>query len=565
MPRSIVLLASVVLVIAGGAAVSSPPAAAAYPPPVIEPPANWTDLIRPYFARTYHVATDGAGCGAEPGRTISAGDIFTRFEPSRAVAASNDLNQIYAWYAAAKSDIDGRWGCTVEGTSPWLSILARDVGGQLVSGQTWPTKIAVVIVGYHFPEVSFYRQGFGPLLAELDPTRVAAPALASTSIAVVPARLLDSRRGSSTIDGLHAGTGLRPGGSVTAVVVAGRGRVDKAATAVVLNVTVTDSPSDGFVTLYGCGTFPPTASNLNWTARSTVANLVVTSIGVDGKVCLYTSAATHLIVDVAAQFASSSSFVPIVPARLLESRPALSTVDGLSNAFGKLATGSVTVLQVAGRGGIPRDAASAVLNLTATEPEGDGFVTIYPCGAPRPIASALNFATGRTNATAAFAPLAADGSICVFASFSTHLVIDAIGAFLLDSLYVPLQPARLLESRAGLSTVDGRYNDLGVLAAGSTTEVMTAERAGISSTARTVALTVTATDASASGFVTVFACGDRRPTSSNLNFTANSTVSNAVVTMDGAHTNPSVAGKVCVYTSAATHLVVDVTGYFRNA
>ncbi|MUH50870.1 MAG: N-acetylmuramoyl-L-alanine amidase [Actinobacteria bacterium] len=42
----------------------------------------------------------------------------------------------------------------------------------------------------------------------------------------------------------------------------------------------------------------PTASNLNFVAGQTVPNAVIAKLGTNGKVCLYTSAVTHLIVDV---------------------------------------------------------------------------------------------------------------------------------------------------------------------------------------------------------------------------------------------------------------------------
>ena len=72
--------------------------------------------------------------------------------------------------------------------------------------------------------------------------------------------------------------------------------------AVVLNVTVTKPLGAGFVTVYPCGTFPPNASNLNFTAGATVANAVVSSIGTAGKVCVYTPVPLDLVVDVTGWF-----------------------------------------------------------------------------------------------------------------------------------------------------------------------------------------------------------------------------------------------------------------------
>jgi hypothetical protein len=50
--------------------------------------------------------------------------------------------------------------------------------------------------------------------------------------------------------------------------------------------------------VYPCGIAPPNASNLNFATGSDVANTVIVQPGTAGKVCLYNSGPTHLIVDV---------------------------------------------------------------------------------------------------------------------------------------------------------------------------------------------------------------------------------------------------------------------------
>ena len=116
----------------------------------------------------------------------------------------------------------------------------------------------------------------------------------------MPARLFDTRTdpGTSTIDGQGLGAGLLAAGSVTEVQVAGRGGVPNAATAAVLNVTVTGPGGAGYVTVYPCGSDRPTSSNLNYIVGQTVPNAVITKIGTNGNVCFYTQSATHLIIDV---------------------------------------------------------------------------------------------------------------------------------------------------------------------------------------------------------------------------------------------------------------------------
>ena len=122
--------------------------------------------------------------------------------------------------------------------------------------------------------------------------------------ALVPARLLETRPGPgfSTVDGQFLGADLQAGGSVTQLTVTGRAGVPADASAVVLNVTVTGPVASGYVTVFPCGSTQPTASNLNYVTGSTVPNAVITKVGDGGKVCLFTSQATQLIVDVNGYF-----------------------------------------------------------------------------------------------------------------------------------------------------------------------------------------------------------------------------------------------------------------------
>jgi hypothetical protein len=121
---------------------------------------------------------------------------------------------------------------------------------------------------------------------------------------VVPSRFYESRPGLFTVDGLQNGAGLRGAGSTTEVAVLGRAPIAGTAGAVVLNVTVTNPAAAGYVTVYPCGTPLPNASSLNFGVGGTVANAVVSKIGVGGKVCVFTPVATDLVVDVTGWFSA---------------------------------------------------------------------------------------------------------------------------------------------------------------------------------------------------------------------------------------------------------------------
>ena len=110
--------------------------------------------------------------------------------------------------------------------------------------------------------------------------------------------MLDTRPGGNTVDTQDARSGLRVTNSVYELQITGRGNVPANAAAVALNVTVTGTTAEGYLTIWPCGTTMPNASNLNYTANQTIPNAVITKIGSNGKVCIYNSAPTNIIADV---------------------------------------------------------------------------------------------------------------------------------------------------------------------------------------------------------------------------------------------------------------------------
>jgi hypothetical protein len=254
-----------------------------------------------------------------------------------------------------------------------------------------------------------------------------------------------------------------------------------------------------------------------------------------------------------------SSYTPVGPARLLETRAGegLSTVDGQFNAIGARPEQSVTQLQITGRAGVPRRTDSVVLNITVTNPDRAGFITVYPCSAVRPNAAQLNYAAQSTVSTAVVAKLSDSGAVCIFSLGQTDLIVDINGYFPDGTSFQAREPARLLETRVGdgLGTADGAFNGIGVRTGGSVIELPVGGRLGVPVGASAVVLGITVTGAAAPGFVTMFPCGGPIPTAATVNYTAGSTVTNAVVARTGAN------GTVCLYTMAQVDLIVDLNGF----
>ena len=406
---------------------------------------------------------------------------------------------------------------------------------------------------YRFTVAARNATGLGPasaLSTPVTPTSDFSP--------LEPARLLDTRPARTTVEGQSNGIGLRGAGTITALTVTGRGGISGDAAAVALNVTVTEAQAAGYLTVYPCGGDPPNTSSLNYVANSTVPNAVISKVGANGQVCFFTQSAIQLVVDTNGFFAPGSTLVSLVPARLLDSRPAGHTFDGQSSGIGVRAGGSFTQVQVTGRAGVPADASAAVLNVTVTDAQAPGYATVYPCGSNPPTASNLNYVAGATVPNAAVSKIGKQGRVCVFTQSPLNLVVDVVGYFPATAAFSTLVPARLLETRPGLPTSDAQLQGIGLRAAGSTTQVQVTGRAGIPTAATSVAINVTITGAQAAGYATVYPCGPAPPNASNLNYGAGSTVANLVLAKLGS------GGSVCVFTQSAAHIVVDVSGFFHG-
>ena len=212
----------------------------------------------------------------------------------------------------------------------------------------------------------------------------------------IPARLADSRSGVGLAGPLPAGQAVR-------LAVAGRAGVPSTGVGtVLLNLTVTQPAAGGYLTA-SPGVGLPTTSNVNYVVGQTVANLAVVPLAGDGTVALWSLQRTHVVVDVQGWFLAGQGPVPMTPVRLADSR------SGFGSA--RLQSGQLGSLTVAGRAGLPAVALGAVVvNLTVTNPDGDGWLAAWGVGAA-PGTSNVNFVARQTVATLAVVPVAADGTI----------------------------------------------------------------------------------------------------------------------------------------------------------
>ncbi len=378
---------------------------------------------------------------------------------------------------------------------------------------------------------------------------VSVPDRPARFVAQGPVRLVDTRESWSTPN-----VKLQPDQVVT-VPFRGLAGIPANATAVALNVTATEATATGFVSITPSGVTPGTTSSLNLTPGQTVANSVVVPLGPDGAINVLSQGGTHLVIDLAGWFepastATAGRIVSLSPQRLFDTREPASTPTGF------VGEGGVIRVPAAGRAGIPaQGAAAVVLNVTATEAAGPGFVTAYSGDGPPPLASSLNLERpGQTIANMAIVPLGADGSISFLSQAGAHLLADVVGYVTNASnpssttgLFVPLVPGRVFDTRAGGAAPVGQ---------GGAIDVPVTGVANVPAAASAVLTNVTATEAGGPGFVTVWDTGAVQPLASTLNLNAaGETRPNGTIARLGT------GGRLSLFTQSSAHLLADVSGY----
>jgi hypothetical protein len=252
--------------------------------------------------------------------------------------------------------------------------------------------------------------------------------VSSAYVPVRPTRVLDTRHG------LGAAEAPVAGGTSLPLTVAGTAGVPADAAAVVLNVTVPKPHARGFVTVYPDGSPRPWSSAINFGRDQTLAGMVVAKVGDGGQVDLYTSATTNLVADVLGWVPAGSSYYPLTPRRSMDTKTGLGDPivwhpwdDGVGPAT---ATDPWTVagFELAGRAGVPADAAAVLVTVTIVGAPTKGSSVAYPVGASLPMGRTLSFVPGEAIASTAVVVPGRDGRVRVFATCKPgRMIVDVVG------------------------------------------------------------------------------------------------------------------------------------------
>lgn len=377
-----------------------------------------------------------------------------------------------------------------------------------------------------------------------------------------PTRLLDTRTGLGAPKAKVAGNGT------VKLQIAGTGSIPAGVTAAVLNLTVTDATSAGFLTAYADGGTQPTTSNVNFRAGQTVPNLAIVPVGPDGAVDLsaHSGGSIDVVADIAGYFTlkPSDGYTSVNPYRLLDTR------NGTGAAKAKIpAHGSVAVRVFGSNQQMPSSGVGAVaLNMTVTNPQGPGPAAVAPDGlAKPPVVSNVNFTTGQTIANAAVSPVGSDGYVRVYnlSGAPVDVILDVDGYYSASSrgAYVPMDPARILDTRSANWGLGPMPSDVYLplpLAPGSPDMTAFVLNATVTNTKSNGYLAVAPDPNTLDQYQNNQAAPVSPPSVSTLNWTKGATVPNLVQASSGAN------GIVDFFnqSSGSTDLVLDVMGFYMT-
>ncbi len=397
-----------------------------------------------------------------------------------------------------------------------------------------------------------------------------------------PVRLLETRAGFTGCT--MPGVPINANGTLTLPARTTCAGIPAAAAAVTGNITVVPS-GPGFLTLFPSSAAQPTVANSNFQTNEITNNVFTVGLGAsDGAFKIFSSATTHVIVDVTGYYAPPNTgglyFHPLAtPVRLLETR--VGFTGCITPGTQLIGTGNQNAdpnldLLLQGRSpvaapcnSIPATAQVLVGNATSVLPNGGGYLTIYPSGGTRPTVASSNYAGGDVINGPFAVKLGADGKFKIYTFATTHLVVDILGYYSEDAtdangaglLFNPLpSPVRLLETRAGFNgcTMTGAPI-VGNLNAATHTQ-MAANFCSLPASAQAVVGNVSVVNTTGAGFLTLFPANlTTAPLVATSNYPAPATFGynrHYFVGLSPAD------GKFKVLTQFTTDLILDASGYF---
>jgi hypothetical protein len=319
-----------------------------------------------------------------------------------------------------------------------------------------------------------------------------------------------------------------------------------------INLTVVPKGPLGYIAIWPAGLTRPVVSTLNSLDGRIKANAAIVPAGNAGGVSVFADAAADVVLDINGFFVPPGTrtdelaFYPIEPCRMVDTRLPNGPLGG--PAVIRQQRRTFPVAQICN---VPTNVGAYSLNVTAVPSSPLGFVTLWPTGRSQPLASTLNALTGTVTANAAISPSGTNGSLDVFATDATHMVMDVNGYFAAPGgagamKFYPVTPCRTLDTR--LTGSGGQLIALVPRDQPATCGVPTAAGA--------FSMNATVVPPNLFGFLTLWPTGSLQPLVSTLNAVDGSIVANAAVVRAGTN------GSIRFFGSENTHLILDINGFF---
>jgi hypothetical protein len=278
------------------------------------------------------------------------------------------------------------------------------------------------------------------------------------------------------------------------------------------------------------------------------ANATIVQAGTGGAVNFFATDDTDLVIDINGYFVDASTntgleFYALAPCRIADTRLATGDLGGPQLAASQTRTFPVLESPC----NIPSSAQAYSLNMTAVPASHLAYLTDWPTGQTQAYVSTLNAWPGVVTANASLVPAGTSGSINVFGSDNTDLVIDTNGYFAppatSGSNFYAVPPCRVFDSRLQGPAVFG------------TRQVPVASLCNVLPPAKAVVINTTVVPQSWLAFLTLWPYGTSQPYVSTLNSGDGAITSNMAIVPIG-------AGSINVYSTNDTDVIIDILGFF---
>ena len=234
----------------------------------------------------------------------------------------------------------------------------------------------------------------------------------SRLVAVSPSRIFDTRNGLNTTQSPMAH------GETRTMRVADGTIIPSGATSVLGVMSAINATAVGFDVVWPAGTTRPSASSINTVISAPRSNLASSPTDANGDWSVYHAGGSGNVFFDVAGYSTTAAGVGGVTTPMVATR-VLNPTNIIAN--------TTRVVKVTGVGSVPASGVKGVfILLNSNSTTSNGHITAYS-GAVRPNSSNINWTINAPVASLAFVPVAADGTVSLYAAAGTTLTVDLMG------------------------------------------------------------------------------------------------------------------------------------------